>query len=414
MQSEPAAPPILTSLPPVGGVPPPLTPPPTPTPGAPRSWLAIVLSLFVWIYLVDAVVSLADDSLGLANIHALTTFRLLTGFVALFMSLLVYVLMAFMPVIPKRWFVPLALSGLVLMLVDLPLGIYYYQQAGLVSWLTSLFQVVFGLVVLYGLKNFAGGRLGWPLIPAARLAGPGFGWRNLVAFIGANLLGLLPAMVLYLYLCTSMTIAHFSDGFLTLHPGGFTVQARKYVRNDGKTIQLFPMSHVADADFYRDITRAFPSNSIILMEGVTDEQHLLTNEISYKRLAKSLGLAEQHEAFAPKWGKIVRADVDIDQFSTNTIAVLNLAMLIHTHGLNSLNPQDLMSYTTTPDLPDELINDLLRKRNAHLLAEVRNHLTQTDYIIIPWGAAHMPGIAQGIQKEGFHLEETHDYWVIRF
>jgi len=34
--------------------------------------------------------------------------------------------------------------------------------------------------------------------------------------------------------------------------------------------------------------------------------------------------------------------------------------------------------------------------------------------MVPWGVAHMPGIAKEIQKLGFHLDETHDYMVIRF
>jgi hypothetical protein len=33
---------------------------------------------------------------------------------------------------------------------------------------------------------------------------------------------------------------------------------------------------------------------------------------------------------------------------------------------------------------------------------------------VPWGAAHMPGIAREILKSGFHLAETREYVVIRF
>jgi len=34
--------------------------------------------------------------------------------------------------------------------------------------------------------------------------------------------------------------------------------------------------------------------------------------------------------------------------------------------------------------------------------------------MVPWGAAHMPGIAREIIKSGFHLAETREYMVIRF
>ena len=121
------------------------------------------------------------------------------------------------------------------------------------------------------------------------------------------------------------------------------MQTRKYVRDDGKTIHLFPMAHVAEADFYQKISQTFPTNSLILMEGVTDEKNLLTNKISYDRMAKTLGLAEQHEKFAPTRGEMVDADVDVSQFSTNTLTLLNLVMLVHAQGLNPANNSSAMS-----------------------------------------------------------------------
>jgi hypothetical protein len=48
------------------------------------------------------------------------------------------------------------------------------------------------------------------------------------------------------------------------------------------------------------------------------------------------------------------------------------------------------------------------------LQELRERLKQSDHFLIPWGAAHMPGIAEEIQKSGFHLVETRDYVSIRF
>jgi len=61
-----------------------------------------------------------------------------------------------------------------------------------------------------------------------------------------------------------------------------------------------------------------------------------------------------------------------------------------------------------------LFDDLLRKRNEHLLSELRSRLSDPEPIIIPWGAAHMPGIAAGVEAYGFRLAETQEYPVIRF
>ncbi len=57
------------------------------------------------------------------------------------------------------------------------------------------------------------------------------------------------------------------------------------------------------------------------MEGVTDEKHLLTNRISYKRMAAALGLTEQKKEFKPDREQTVNADVDIARFNTNTIVI---------------------------------------------------------------------------------------------
>ncbi len=174
------------------------------------------------------------------------------------------------------------------------------------------------------------------------------------------------------------------------------------------------MSHIADGDFYQKVAGSFPTNSVILMEGVTDRHNLITNQISYKRMAKSLGLAEQHEKFKPVQGEMVDADVDVSQFSKDTLDLLNLVMLIHSQGANLENIQPLLQYSPSPRIQDELLDDLLRKRNQHLLEQVQAYLPKSDYLMLPWGAAHMPGIAEGIQKYGFRLVQSQDYQVIRF
>ena len=189
---------------------------------------------------------------------------------------------------------------------------------------------------------------------------------------------------------------------------------RRYTRNDGKTIQLFPMSHIGEPDFYRRLAQSFPSNSIILMEGVTDDRNLLTNKPTYKRMATSLGLAEQHEEFNPTQGEMVPADVDVEQFTSSTIGFLNLVMLIHAKGVNTETMLKLMRFSPPPHYEEQLLEDLLRKRNRHLLEELHARLSQTEHIIVPWGAAHMPGIAAEIQKAGFRLDETREYVAIRF
>lgn len=298
------------------------------------------------------------------------------------------------------------------MLVGVPCVIYCYGRIQQVAWVISLGQVILGLGVLWRVQG--GLKVGWRLVPESRLGDRGFSWLNLSVFLPLNVLVLLPVVVIYLAVCAGLAVDHFSGGFLALHPRGLTVQVRKYVRNDGKTIQLCPMSHIGEAGFYRRLSQSFPTNSIILMEGVTDNRNLLTNSITYKRAATSFGLAEQKEEFNPSRGELVMADVDVEQFSTNTIDCLNLVMLVHARGVNAETITKLMRYSPPPHFEEQLLEDLLRKRNRRLLEELHSRLPQSQNIIVPWGVAHMPEIATEIQKSGFRLNESHEYQVVRF
>src|ERR1017187_8990848 len=421
LQSGSVPPPLPASQPPVIGTPPPwvtgspplLPPEPPRKSSSARQLLAFLLSLCLGLFLADAVVSLVDDSLILFfGIHLLAALRGIVFLFALLMAIVVYGLMGLTPMIPKRLFLPVTLFNPAGLLATVPLFIYFFGRVQQVAWVLSFFQVIFGLSILCWVQG--GFKFRWPLVAEKHLAARRFSWRNLSVFLLVNLFVVLPAVIAYLALCTALAVNHFSEGFLALRTGGLTVQARQYVREDGKTIQLVPMAHVGEADFYRKLSQSFPTNSIILMEGVTDHSNLLTNELSYKRMATSLGVTEQKQEFNPTQGEMVWADVDVEQFTTNTIGFLNLCTLLHSKGVNAETILKLTRFSPPPHCEEELLDDLLRKRNRRVLEELHARLPQTEHIIVPWGVAHMPGIAEEIQKSGFRLSDTRDYIVIRF
>jgi hypothetical protein len=149
------------------------------------------------------------------------------------------------------------------------------------------------------------------------------------------------------------------------------------------------------------------------MEGVSDDHNLLTNKITYARAAKTLGLSEQQKEFKPR-GTMMRADVDISIFTTNTIALLNTVMLVHAKGFTAANLITLSQYSPPPHYEKVLFEDLLGKRNQHLLKEIEANLSESDVIIVPWGVAHMPELAREIEKLGFRLDETEEHVAVRF
>lgn len=76
--------------------------------------------------------------------------------------------------------------------------------------------------------------------------------------------------------------------------------------------------------------------------------YLVRNEVSYERMAASLGVVEQAKEFNPSQGGCVSADVDIEQFTANTINFLNLIMLFHSKGVRVENVQMALHYSPPP------------------------------------------------------------------
>lgn len=375
--------------------------------------MALLLSVCLGLFLADALISLADDALIVVfGVHALASIRGMVFFLAILFALVVYVLMGLTPMIPKRVFIPLTLFNPAAGLLGIPAMIYLYGRLQQVTLVISLCQVVFAVAILYWVQG--GLKLGWPLVRPDQLKPRSFSWLNLLGFLLGNGLVIVPAVLAYIGLCAALAVGHFSEGFLVLRPRGFSVQARKYVRADGKSIELVPMAHIGDAAFYHKLSDSFPTNSLVLMEGVTDRQRLLTNTITYHRMAKSLGLAEQQEEFEPTRAEAVDADIDVAEFEKDTIGFLNLVMLVHAKGVTPKNLMMLLQYSPPPQFEERLFGDLLNKRNQHLLAEIETRLPLWDALVVPWGVAHMPGLARDIQKAGFRLVETREYQVIRF
>jgi hypothetical protein len=378
--------------------------------------ISILLSLCLGLFVVSGAVSVVDDSVQLLfGRYFLSVFSGILSFFAILTALAVYFLMGFSPMIPKRVILPVAFFYLTGILAIIPVAIYagenWMRVCQQLDWVVSFCSVVLGLGILYWF--WGGWKFRWPFVEEKHLGDNHFSWRHLSVFLLINVFVLLPAIGIYMFFCIALAVNHFTAGFLALHPGGLSAQVRQYVRSDGKMIELVPMAHIADASFYEKISSSFPTNSIILMEGVTDESNLLTHGISYKRMAHSMGLAEQRQVFKPQ-GKIVMADIDVDQFSTNTINALNVAMLVHTKGVNADTMAAWAQYSPPPNFLTQLDDDIVRKRNEHLLEELRAELPESDIIIVPWGAGHMPGIASAIQKDGFHLAKTEEYTVIQF
>jgi hypothetical protein len=378
-----------------------------------RKVISVFLSFCLGVFLIAGIVSLVDDSLAL--LFGLHTFLPASGIftaISILLLIVLYGLIGITPLIPKRVFLPIIIYNLLGFLSSFPILIYHREWSLQFDWLLSLGHVLVCLGIFLRLRNEF--KFRWRIIEARHLGDRAFSWLNSSVFLAANLFVLIPAVAAYLTLCASLAIGHFTGGFVALRPGGIILRAHKYVRADGKSVLLFPTSHIADATFYNAVAQSVSSNTVVLLEGVTDEQNLLTNHLSYEHAAKSLGLAEQKDTLDIQRGELVLADVDVADFSPSTIEILNRIALIYSKGFDVATVLQLLQYAPPPGADQLLWTDLLEKRNEHLLKEFNERLPNAESFVIPWGAAHMPGISKAIQASGFHLVETHEYVSIRF
>jgi hypothetical protein len=373
----------------------------------------MLLSLCLALFLADAITSIIDDTLVLLfGFHAVSGLRMVAAAFAAGLAFLCYLLLGLTPLVPKRLFLPILLFGPVASLGLIPISIYQYSHLGQAGFLFSLCQLIIGLTVLYRLQR--GMKLSWPWLPEERLSGPVFTWRHLIGFVAVNLFVLGPAIALYLAFSLSLAVGHLSGGFLALRSDGLVVRVKQYVRDDGKSVELIPMMHIGETDFYRKVGKMAGTNSVVLLEGVTDEKHLIKQRLSYKRMATALGLSEQQEEFVPKGAHVRHADVDVQEFAPSTLEFINAATLLHSRGLTLSVLRELIATSPSPETLDQLWTDLLQHRNEHLFKVLQAELARSDLVVIPWGAAHMPGIAQEIERAGFRLRGTQEYDVVRF
>ena len=381
--------------------------------GAARRQVSYLLSACLGLFVADGILSLGSASLSFFDIPipgVAEAFVSLVGFSALAITILTYLVMGVTPLVPKRFFLPIALFYPAGWLLLIPAAIYLRDQLLNVILVLSLIQVALGAGIAFLLQPGRTSR--FELVPAGRLSGRAFSWRHSLLFVAANVV-MLAAALAYLGVCSSLAVDHFTDGFVSLRPHGLDVRIRKYTREDRKTIWLVPMVHIGHPKYYDALSKLLPAGGVVLNEGVTDRKKLLRHNISYARAATMLGLEEQRKSFELP-GKAVAADLDVDQFSPGTIHMLNVVLLPHSKGFTSETLKRLSDYKPSDEDMDQCWDDLLGKRNLNLLAGIADWLPKSETIIVPWGAAHMPGIASGIQEMGFRCNEEQGITAIPF
>ncbi len=209
-------------------------------------------------------------------------------------------------------------------------------------------------------------------------------------------------------------VERVTAGFMTFDLTGINAIEREYHRGNQR-IDLVGMAHIGEGDAYLDLFESFAGSSTLLLEeGVTDEEGRIGEGLFYEVLAGRIGLDVQpsfaalldelpsNDAGVPM-PTIRNADVDTSVFSDETIALVAAAARLYQS--DRLAPALRDFQDTLNELGPEAIQtafrELIERRNAHLLTEIRAGLDEYPHIIVPWGALHLPGIEAAIRDWGF-------------
>jgi len=395
--------------------------------------MRVFANLFLILFLVDGGISIFDELLSLFSLGtALPGLRNFFASVVIVMSVPIYLCLGIDKRLPKRVFLP---------------PILYIFWCAIATWFFPSFsdnriygllaasgQVFLGILSISHIRKMGGHNL---LMTKAMFQSPFFSIRNTLLFGAANLF-IIPIALLLLGLSSASSyIDEQTSGFVRLAPDGLYMTERVY-RLDDKTIRLVSMIHVGEKEYYDALVGSLSSGrTIVLAEGVTDEQNLLRNKFGYGKMAGFLGLTSQEkmqfkgrlieagEIEKPGFEggeagitDILRADVDIRTFHPSTISFLNT---LGKHLMDSTSfAEALLSFNAwakknvTPEVNKTIMDDILYQRNREVIRHLGKVLSRYDTIVIPWGALHMPGIEESVLARGFLLQENKERISIDF
>ena len=377
-------------------------------------------NVYIVLFLIDAGLSLIDELQQVASspMPVLTEIRFFVAHVVITLSMIFYACLGIDRRLPKRVFLPLTLFASWSALAMWPLSGFVAREAfGLTA---SISQVVIGSIAIILLRSLGGRNL----LTEEQFQAPMFSLRNTLGFTAINLL-LTPFVLIYTGLAvTSYYLEEQTAGFLRLSPVGVHMTERSYHLAQ-KEIRLAGMMHIGKEEYYEDLAKSIPTEgTIILAEGVTDQDRLLESQFNYSKLAGLIGLTSQDKMRLngnaveldglgvagqvirePGKPDIANADIDLNLFEPKTIEFLN-ALGRSLFGDKPL-AEGLVDYNLwiEDNMSEEglagVMADILDKRNDAVIAGMVQTLKRYDTVIIPWGAMHMPAIEAAVLEQGF-------------
>ena len=387
--------------------------------------LALLGNAFLVAFGLDAALTLADELVRVSlGSPLLGPARNAVARLPLALAPAMAVLLPLVPGLPARVFLPPLLFLAWTVLGALPLAIWLPPpQAGLAL---GVLQVAFAGSAFLALRVHPRGG-GWLLtrrgIARARLRP-----ARALLMLGSAAVAIPLALVAYGLLVLALAAEQATGGFMHVDLHGISAGERDYVRG-AQQVRLVGLLHLGERPAYRELFSSFGSDALVLAEGVSDRTRLLADGLPYQAIAGPLGLdvqppidealeevAREEGGQAPAPPEIVRADVDTEDFSPETIAFLRES----SHLLTSPNFSTWLARARElgqrfdAAASERVLYDILTRRNEHLVGELDAALADHDRIVVPWGALHLPEIERALFARGFELQAERRRPLVRY
>ncbi len=390
--------------------------------------ISFLTQLFLYGFCFDALLSFWAEFYQV-QAGSFAEIRALIAFSAVAQGLVLYVCMMFTRKISFRL---VGLPAIFLIWANLtaafPLPLFYLPQGGL--WLSAIqLLIAAGLIGWAWRSDGAGGGPGF-VDPA--LHREGFTLRRLLVLGGINILlaPLLAAAALVSGALLSLEKA--TAGYVRIRPSGLYITQSSFLKQ-AHTVALDGMIHVADSAFYDDLKWGVAgARTLVLLEGVTDQDKLLSAGLGMEKLAEFFGLKTQMETgqYSRTINQLMakesagdlaadgtitlddsvdvrRADVDVNTFRPQTINYLKAAALLF-QSTRSGRMEDFLKIMEdkkdvlqNEQIAKDAMQDILVNRNTHLIGQIEQGLSTHERIVIPWGAMHLAGIEEYLRSKGY-------------
>jgi hypothetical protein len=223
-----------------------------------------------------------------------------------------------------------------------------------------------------------------------------------------------------------------SRGYLHFAAQGLEVRETTLVKGD-HTVHLIGMVHIGDPEFYRTLYKGIPAEALVLAEGVTDRHNLMKAKPSYDNAARGLGLESQNEfqkllagsnmvdapAASPTTPQpvaqanpaaphVLFADIDVSDLSPSTLRFLEAVGTVFQSPTfaEAMQRYIAISQQFKEDEVKGVMDEILTKRNDHVIAAFDKYEPQYRLIYMPWGALHLPGIEDKILARGYKVQSV--------